>query len=124
MKKYKILVIDDERLIVKTTSLALQYMGFATLECLDGESGLLVAASENPDLILLDLQMPGLSGWDVLMRLQVYPETAKIPVIIFTAREFSKREEGFGSASVVGFLGKPFEPDDLTEIIQAVLEKK
>lgn len=115
-----ILVVDDERLIVMTTCILLRHLGYETREAFDGESALAAARKDPPDIILLDLMMPGLDGWQVLARLKGYPETADIPVVIFSAKEYANAEITNNLRGAAGQISKPFEPEDLEEILQRV----
>jgi CheY-like chemotaxis protein len=116
----KVLVIDDEKLIVKTTCILLRHMGYATLEAFDGAAGLAAARRERPDLILLDLVMPGEDGWLTLLRLKEDPITAGIPVLIFTAKEYANAEAVGSLRGAAGLITKPFDPEDLTEALRKV----
>lgn len=114
----RILVIDDEPLIVKSTCILLRHMGYGTLEAYSGEAGLESARRERPDLILLDLVMPGMDGWRVLEGLRADPSTAGIPVIIFTAKEYADYETVDCIRGARGHIRKPFEPEDLEEALR------
>ena len=116
----RVLVIDDERLIVKTTCILLRHMGYRTFEAFDGESGMAAAKRERPDLILLDLVMPGEDGWKVLARLQADPDTAGIPALIFTAKDYSNAETLGSLRGAAGLITKPFDPDDLIDALRRV----
>ncbi|MBD3343564.1 MAG: response regulator, partial [Chitinivibrionales bacterium] len=78
----KILVIDDERLIRTTTILLLKKEGAVAIAAADGKEGIELAKKEHPDLILLDIMMPGMDGWQVLETLRSEPLCASVPVII------------------------------------------
>jgi DNA-binding response OmpR family regulator len=114
----RILVIDDEQLIVKSTCILLRHMGYRTLEAFNGKDGLRTARSEKPDLILLDLVMPDLDGWRVLSLLKGDAATADIPVIIFTAKEYANAEMVGNIQGARGHIRKPFEPEDLEDAIR------
>jgi DNA-binding response OmpR family regulator len=114
----RILVIDDEQLIVKSTCILLRYMGYRTLEAFSGAEGIQAARKERPDFILLDLVMPDLDGWHVLSLLQEDAATAGIPVIIFTAKEYANAEMVGNIQGARGHIRKPFEPEDLEEAIR------
>ena len=114
----RILVIDDEQLIVKSTCILLRYMGYRTLEAFSGAEGLQVARSERPDLILLDLVMPDMDGWRALSLLKGDAATADIPVIIFTAKEYANAEMVGNIQGAQGHIRKPFEPEDLEDAIR------
>jgi len=83
----KILFIEDESVLQKTFERALRAEGYDMISALDGESGLKLAQTQNPDLILLDIVLPKLNGFDVLKRLKRDPKTKEIPVIILTNLE-------------------------------------
>ena len=83
----KILFIEDEPVLQKTFERALRAEGYDMISALDGESGLKLAQTQSPDLILLDIVLPKLNGFDVLKRLKRDPKTKEIPVIILTNLE-------------------------------------
>ena len=109
----RILVIDDEKLIVKSTCILLRHQGYETVEAFSGEGGLAAARASQPDLILLDLVMPGMDGWQVLAHLQAETALAVIPVLIFTAKEYSNPNTVGSIRGARGHIRKPFEPEDL-----------
>jgi len=117
MAKGKILIIDDEKLLVRSTCIALACYDFLTESALDGKEGLAKARDCHPDLILLDIMMPAMDGWQVLERLKKDEATKNIPVIIFTAKEYSDGKTLAEKKGAVDFIAKPFELDDLVEII-------
>lgn len=121
--KTKILVIDDERLLVKSVAMALRLRGFEVVEALDGLSGIAKAVEEKPDLILLDVKMPGMDGWQVLKILREKEETRAIRILMFTAKEYSNGSNFADLNGADGFVAKPFELQDLTESIQLNLAK-
>ena len=113
----KVLVIDDEKLLVKSTCMALTYFGFEMLGALGGMEGIQIAKEKQPGIILLDIMMPGIDGWQVLAELKSSNETKDIPVIVFTAKEHSNGTAMAQSKGAVDYIAKPFEPDELVEII-------
>jgi len=114
----KVLIVDDESLIVMSTQMVLESIGYEVAAALDGQEALEKAASESPDLILLDIMMPGMDGWETLERLKADPATSPIPVIVFTAREHSKGRQRSVEMGAVEYFRKPFEPDDLIELVE------
>jgi DNA-binding response OmpR family regulator len=118
--KGRVLVIDDEKLIVKTTCILLRHLGYETLEAYSGETGLAMAREGNPTLILLDLVMPGMEGWEVLRRLRANAELARVPVVIFTAKEYANADVVGGLEGASGHIGKPFEPEDLEDVLRKI----
>jgi len=119
----KILVIDDESNLRKLVRVNLTTRGYQVLAAADGERGLKLAELERPDLILLDLMLPGISGWDVLMALKTSKKLHKIPVVIMTATMPEGEEYKMRSMRAVGYLLKPFSVDELIGQVEQVLGK-
>jgi len=117
----KILVIEDEPTIQKLVKANLTASGYQVLVAGNGEEGLRVAQLERPDLILLDLMMPGMSGWDVLISLKANQELQKTPVIIMTASLGENKQDKARSLGAVGYLVKPFSVDELLHQVNQVL---
>ena len=114
----KVLVIDDEKLLVKSTCMALSFYGFETRGALGGEEGLRETVDFDPRIILLDVMMPGMDGWQVLSRLRENEATKKIPVILFTAKEHSNGTALARSKGAVDYIPKPFEPEELVAMLK------
>jgi DNA-binding response OmpR family regulator len=117
----RILLADDEEDIKTVVTMFLQSEGFEVVTAFDGLDALEKAQSEKPDLILLDLMMPVLDGYEVCKRLRASEQTANIPVLILTA---ATQKESRARALRVGakdYLVKPFEPERLLEKIQKIL---
>ena len=89
--KEKILIVDDEKDIVKMVDYNLKKEGFRTIAAYDGEKALTLVKKEYPDLLILDLMLPGLDGFEVCKALKSEPATAVIPIIMLTAKS---RESG------------------------------
>lgn len=121
MAKHRILVVDDQednRIIYSTL---LQHAGYDVLEAGDGAEGVRLAREHQPDLILMDLAMPVLTGWEAMGRLEHDPATSAIPVIALTAQ--CGREAG-SAAREAGFrllLSKPCERERLLEEVGALI---
>ncbi len=113
----RVLVIDDEKLLVKSTCMALSFYGFEAKGALDGEEGLSEAVQFAPKIILLDIMMPGMDGWQVLAKLSADEKTKNIPVVVFTAREHSNGTALARSRGAVDYVAKPFEPEDLVAVL-------
>ncbi|MBD3393206.1 MAG: response regulator [Chitinivibrionales bacterium] len=118
MAKTRVLLIDDEKLLVKSTVLALGCYEFDTDGALDGPEGLEKARKEPPDIILLDIMMPGMDGWQVLKQLKESDATRNIPVVIFTAKEYSNGHALAREQGAAGYVAKPFELEELVEEIR------
>jgi two-component system OmpR family response regulator len=117
MSRKRVLIVDDERLIVVSTRLVLEIGGFEVVSADDGETGIRAARQLKPDVILLDIMMPGIDGWEALRRLKESEETREIPVVIFTARENWRGRERALDLGAVDFFRKPFEPEDLISLV-------
>ena len=113
-----ILIIEDEKLIIVSTQMVLEAAGFHVESATSGEEGIQKARSSAPDLILLDIMMPGIDGWETLNRLKRDNSTADIPVIIFTAREHSRGHQKSSEMGAAEYFRKPFEPDELIELVE------
>jgi two-component system alkaline phosphatase synthesis response regulator PhoP len=117
-----ILVIDDEPSIGRVVQFKLQQEGFKVRVATDGLEGLAYMKEEKPDLILLDLMMPGMDGFEVCRRLRAAPETVATPVIILTARgQEMDRIRGL-ELGVLDFFTKPFSPQKLLERVKEVFK--
>ncbi|MEI7556243.1 response regulator transcription factor [Candidatus Chlorohelix sp.] len=116
----RILVIDDEPGIVDFIELGLGYEGYEVLTASDGKTGLQLALSEVPDLIILDLMLPGIDGFELCQKLR---QTSKVPVIMLTARdELNDRVRGL-DLGADDYLTKPFQFKELAARIRAVLRR-
>ena len=118
-----VLVIDDEAAIRLLCRVNLEAEGLAVLEAPDGRSGLDRARDERPDVILLDVMMPGLDGWQVAEELVGDEKTRDIPIVFLTARaDFRDRERGL-EAGGLAYLTKPFNPLELASLINDLLDR-
>jgi len=125
MAAARILCIDDEKEIIDLIRLILGRKGYEVVGAIGGEAGLAKAHSWKPDLILLDLMMPDMDGWEVFHRLRADEELAKVPVVVVTARAQSiDRVLGLHVARVNDYVSKPFTPQDLVESVERVLASK
>ncbi len=113
-----VLIIEDEKLIIVSTQMVLEAAGFRVESAVNGEEGIQKARGIQPDLILLDIMMPGIDGWETLTRLKRDPETSGIPVIIFTAREHARGHQKSSEMGAADYFRKPFEPDELIELVE------
>ena len=119
----RVLVIDDEAPIRLLCRVNLEAEGMEVLEAADGPSGLEAARTSRPDVILLDVMMPGLDGWAVAERLLEDDETATIPIVFLTARaEFRDRARGLDIGGI-DYVTKPFNPVDLAPLVRELLER-
>lgn len=121
MSAANILVIDDEPGIIDIVSTNLVAEGFEVTSAADGESGLILAHRDHPDLVILDIMMPGIDGWEVLRRLEADPITAGTPVILLTARiDDADILQGL-ERGAVEYITKPFFPENLVASVKITL---
>ena len=119
----KVLVIDDEAPIRLLCRVNLEAEGMDVLEAADGPTGLEHAREQAPDVILLDVMMPGLDGWRVAEELLEDERTQDIPIIFLTARaEFRDRARGLDIGGV-DYVTKPFNPLELAPLVEDLLQR-
>jgi DNA-binding response OmpR family regulator len=119
----KVLVIDDEAPIRLLCRVNLEAERMTVIEAADGPSGLEQAREEHPDVILLDVMMPGLDGWKVAEQLLDDGRTSEIPIIFLTARaEFRDRAKGLDIGGI-DYVTKPFNPLDLAPLVRDLLAR-
>lgn len=117
----RVLVIDDEAPIRLLCRVNLEAEGMSVLEARDGPAGLEIARRERPDVILLDVMMPGLDGWNVAEELLEDPSTRDIPVVFLTARaDLRDRARGMDLGGI-DYITKPFNPVDLATLVRDVM---
>ena len=119
----RVLVIDDEAPIRLLCRVNLEAEGIEVLEAADGTTGLDLARAEQPDVVLLDVMMPGLDGWRVAEELLEDERTRRIPIIFLTARaEFRDRARGLDIGGV-DYVTKPFNPLELAPLVRGLLAR-
>ena len=121
MSSKTILVVDDEPHIAHVVAIKLRHGGFEVLIAGDGEEGLELARKHRPDVIVTDLQMPGLSGLELSERLFQDPATRGVPVLMVTARGHLLSPEELAGTNVKGLMCKPFGPRVLLENVLRLL---
>jgi CheY-like chemotaxis protein len=120
----KILVVDDEAHIVMILKDSLEFSGFQVITAYNGEEALESVAKDNPDLIVLDIGMPKMDGWEVCRRLKSNEGTKRIPIIILTAyAQMSDQKKG-AALGAERFISKPCDLTFLVEEINALLAQK
>ena len=121
MSRARILVVDDDRLLRQMVRDFLEVADFAVAEAVDGPDGLAQATASRPDLILLDLMMPGMDGYTVCRQLKANPATRDLPVIFLTASpDLSLNRQAY-AAGAVACLTKPFRREALVAVVQTTL---
>jgi two-component system alkaline phosphatase synthesis response regulator PhoP len=119
----KVLVIDDEAPIRLLCRVNLEAEQMTVLEAADGETGLELARSERPDVVLLDVMMPGRNGWEIAEELLADDATSEIPIVFLTARaEVKDRAKGIDLGGV-DYVTKPFNPVELAPLVQDLVRR-
>ena len=119
----KVVCIEDEPEIIDLVELILSRKGFIVHGANGGKEGLETVKKERPDLVLLDLMMPDMDGWEVYQRMKSDDELAKIPVVVVTAKAASiDKVLGLAIAKVDDYITKPFGPQELLESVEKILE--
>jgi DNA-binding response OmpR family regulator len=116
----KILVVDDERPVREVVTLFLARAGYEAVRASDGREAIELAAKEHPQLIILDMRMPGLHGIDTCRELRSRQETRRTPILVLTGHVENEKEAL--DAGVDDFLTKPFRPEELIERVKALLK--
>jgi DNA-binding response OmpR family regulator len=118
----KILVVDDEPDIRRLVGFSLKRHGFEIIEAADGLAACSVAEVEMPDLILMDVMMPLMNGFDASRKLKENPATAEIPIVMLSAKsQVYEQEQGIESGAAE-YICKPFTPGELVEQVNSFLE--
>ncbi|MFN2615008.1 MAG: response regulator transcription factor [Actinomycetota bacterium] len=118
-----VLVVDDQPDIRLMCRVNLALEGYDVIEATDGETGLRAISEHKPDLVLLDVMMPRLDGWDVLRSLKADPGTADIPVVVLTARVQREDEIKGWQLGASDYLAKPFNPSTLCEVVRRAVTR-
>lgn len=120
----KILLVEDNEMNRDMLSRRLERKGYEVVMAFDGEQGVNMARAEAPELILMDLSLPVLDGWEATRRLKAAPETKRIPVIALTAHALSGDKEKAMEAGCDDYDSKPIELPRLLEKIETLLHRK
>ncbi|NDP42394.1 MAG: response regulator [Aromatoleum sp.] len=119
-----ILIVEDNEKNLKLVRDVLQVKGYATVEAGTGEEGIRLAAERKPDLVLMDIQLPGMNGIQALGVLRADPETASIPVIAVTASVMQQDRKHITEAGFDAYIGKPLNLKEFLETVRKVLEAR
>ena len=118
----RVVYIEDEQEMVDLVRLILSRKGYEVLGANGGRKGLQLVIDQLPDLVLLDLMMPDMDGWDVYQQMKANDKTRQIPVIVITAKAQSiDKVLGLHIAKVDDYISKPFSPQDLLVSVEKVL---
>jgi two-component system, OmpR family, response regulator VicR len=118
----RVVYIEDEQEMVDLVRLILSRKGYEVLGADGGRKGLQLVIDQLPDLVLLDLMMPDMDGWEVYQQMKANEKTRQIPVIVITAKAQSiDKVLGLHIAKVDDYISKPFSPQDLLDSVEKVL---
>jgi DNA-binding response OmpR family regulator len=121
----RLVYVEDEREMIDLVRLILGRRGFEVIGANGGRDGLETIRRELPDLVLLDLMMPDMDGWDVYQQMKAEEATRDIPVIVVTAKAQSiDKVLGLHIAKVDDYISKPFSPQELSESVEKVLARR
>ena len=124
MSKENILIVEDNPETVKLVKFILEKNDYSTISAKDGEEGLRMARERKPDLIVLDLMLPGMDGYRVCETLKADPNTKKIPVIVLTALDTGPDFEKALEKKADWYITKPFEAQHLLKRVNYLIEKR
>jgi two-component system cell cycle response regulator DivK len=119
-----ILIVEDNEKNLKLVRDVLQVKGYATLEAGTAEDGIRIATERVPDLILMDIQLPGMNGIEALKVLRGDPATAAIPVIAVTASVMQQDRNQITEAGFDAYIGKPLNLKEFLEAVKTMLERR
>ncbi len=123
-RRVRVLCVEDDREMIELIRLILEQQDYEVLGCTSGGQALAAAQESLPDLILLDLMMPGMDGWEVYRRLKGDARLAAIPVIVVTAKAQNiDKMLGLHIAKVDDYVTKPFGPQELLDRIGSVMQR-
>lgn len=122
MKK-TILSVEDGVGLRRLIRMTLEYMGFHVLEAADGEEGLSMVREHRPDLVLMDIRMPGISGLTASAVMRSDPELSSIPVVMLTAAGATSDIAAGMTSGAKAYLVKPFQPVELIEVVTRLIEE-
>ena len=117
----RVLVVDDHPLSLELVTELLQQEGYQVLAAASGEVGLRLTAAARPDLILMDLQLPGMTGYEAIRRLKADPVTATIPVLALTGSAMKGDDLKVREAGADGYLTKPLDARAFRETLRRIL---
>jgi len=123
MNQRKILVVEDEESLLKLESILLTTRGYKVSGVTDGLRALEEIAKDRPDLVLLDIMIPGLDGFEVCRRIKADPATVGLPVVMLTAKKSSADQVRGLAAGADAYVTKPFKSGKIIEIVEGLLRK-
>ena len=124
MKPHKVLIVDDFEDNRAMYAEFLRYSGLEVVEAKDGAEAVEKARTELPDLVVMDLSLPVIDGWEATRRIKHDPRTREIPIVALTGHALEGHSQGAREAGCEGFLAKPCLPETLLETIKEILAKR
>lgn len=118
-----VLIVEDEGDVSEVLSFSLRREGFRVLTASEAAEGLALAQAEAPDVVLLDVMMPGITGWEMLERMKSQDATRRIPVIMVTVLGEPRFLDKAAEQGAAGFIRKPFKSEEVVRTIRSVLER-
>jgi DNA-binding response OmpR family regulator len=118
---FRVLLVDDDAVIMRLLEVNFRLEGFEVRSASTGEEALVKSAEEPPDIVVLDVMMPGLDGWEVCARMREDPAMAEVPVVFLSARSQDGDPSPGYALGNVQYVTKPFDPADLIEVVRARL---
>ena len=119
-----VLYVEDNEFNLKMVRQLLARTSYQLIEATDGEMGVATALEQIPDLILMDIQLPKLSGLDATRRLRADPKTATIPIVVITSFALSGDDEKAKDAGATAYMAKPYSPRELMQMIRKLLPEQ
>ena len=116
-----VLVIEDDPDARRMYSLVLEHAGYTVYQAEDGPDGVLKAREYNPTMVLLDIGLPSMDGWDVCRVLKTDPRTADIQIVVLTAHAFLHEQAQASGCTIIGFITKPAAPMRVLDEIQRLI---
>ena len=123
MSKGHILVVEDNLDNYELVRTILEFAGYDTLLAVNGRDGVNAARMQKPDLILMDMALPEMDGWDATKRIRDDPETAHIPMVALTVHTLPRERKRALDAGVDAYLAKPFDANQFIQLVESTLEK-
>lgn len=120
-KTCRVLVVDDDRPMAEAVKIVLETRGFRVWQAYDGQKALEIVAKKSPDLVVMDVEMPGVSGLDVCRHIKSRPETKHIKVVILSARSLRPDRDKADDAGADAYLAKPIELDKILDTVNRLL---
>lgn len=123
MSRGKVLVVDDEEYIQHILNFSFGAEGYEVITAADGEEAVTIARSEKPDIIVLDIMMPKMDGYEVCKQIKADPQTQNIPVILLTAKGREVDRKLGAEAGADDYVVKPFSPGRLIERVEGFIKR-